>query len=159
MNGLRINVVIALVAITGIAIYGGLALAAEGQYEYAAAIFGAAITAMAAVMKALTDPDVPVVPSSVVMKMLDASMPEDTSQRFQVRPNAVLCLLMIGILSLGGGWAVVSHGNVELGYAVFALGIGAAAATLSDLIRPADKDVPLPLANKIADVMGVKHVE
>ena len=154
MKGIRPNVCLAMVLAVGLALFGGLELIAEGQFEYAAALMGGVVTALAVLMKALTDPDINMVPSSVVMKMLDQDAGgEEYGSRFQVRPNAVLCLALIGILSLFGGWAVIDAGNTELGYAVFALGIGAASATLTDLIRPADKDVPEPLADKIVDLV------
>ena len=147
---LKLNVLVAVIAVAIIALWGGLALIAEGQTEYAAAVIGAAITALAWLMKSLTDPDVPMVPASVVMALIAGEdPPEGDGPRFQMRPNALVCLMVIGVLAVSGGWMLSGGGSPELAYAVYALGIGAVAATLSDLVKPSDKDVPMPVAEQL----------
>ena len=147
-------VLASIVGVAIVALWGAIALINDGQAEYAAAVVGASITALAWLMKALTDPEVPMVPASVVMAIVNgAENPAGDGKRFEVRPNAMACLGVI--LMLGGFGGYLLHAaHPELGYAVIALAIGAAATTLSDLVKPADKDVPMPIVEQLVARLG-----
>ena len=151
-NRLMPNCVLGMVAIVIIALSAGSVLMESGNAEYAAGVYGVALAALAGFIKALSDPDIPMVPASVVARVLDAGAAlNDDGPRFVWRPNAMACLAGIVILTGVGAGMMIDADFPELAYAVIGLGIGSSATTLTDLIKPTDKEVPLPLAEKIAD--------
>ena len=149
------NVLMAVFAISAICIWGASHLIDADKVEHAVGLLVAGVVALAALLKALTDPDIPTVPASVVMKMLDQDAGgEEFKSRFEVRPNAMLGLLSVVVMTLVGGIMIAYADNVDLAFGVFMGGIAIGGAMITDLIKPADKDVPLPLAEKVASMIN-----
>lgn len=145
----------AIAALSVVALWGALQLIASGHAEYGAAVLAAAVTGLAWLMKALADPDVPMVPASVVMAIIAGEdPPAGDGPRFEWRPNAMACLGVVALLALVGGVYLIIKGHAELGYGVIALGMTAAATTMTDLVKPADKDVPMPVAEQLIARLG-----
>ena len=136
------------IAVAAVSVVGGISLIGAGQPEYASAAFAAGITSMAWLMKAVADPTVPSVPSSVVMEILGGTQ-ADGGNRFKFRVNAMLCLLAVFLLGALGAVLLRSVDAGALAYGLLLLAIGTAGTNMSDLVRPVDKDVPLPVVEAL----------